>query len=328
MIAVTGANGLLGSFIVRKLIKENASFVAIKRSDSDTSLLDDIGDQIRWRNADILNPLLLDEAFEGCTHVIHAAATVSFNPHKAKLLMEINARGTRNVVDVCILKNIKRLIHISSVAGLGTQKDQTIINEENKWIDNPLNNAYDESKYFSELEIFRGQEEGLSTVILNPSFILAPTDWNRSSARLFKYIWKKNFFYIDGFLNYVDVRDVSSIVYQLLDSNLQGQRFIVSAGNISIKEIFEKIALQFNSQPPSLKIPKNIALVIAKLEALRSWFTGSEPVITRETALKGGSSFLYSNQKIRNILNFDFQPIDKTIVWCCDYYKKKMSSKK
>ena len=328
MIAVTGANGLLGSFIVRKLIEEQASFIAIKRADSDTSLLSDVQEKIRWRDADILNPLLLNEAFEGCTHVIHSAAIVSFNPYKAKLVMEINARGTRNVVDACLLKNIKRLIHISSVAALGRQKDQVSINEENKWINNPLNSIYDESKYFSELEVFRGQEEGLSTLIINPSFILAPTDWNRSSARLFKYIWRKNSFYMDGFLNYVDVRDVSSVIYQLLDSNIQAQRYIVSAGNISYKELFEKIALQFNSKPPTLKIPKGVAIFIAKLETLRSWFTGSEPLITRETALKSGSSFIYNNQKIRNILNFEFQPIDKTLAWCSEYYKKKMSSKK
>ena len=328
MIAVTGANGLLGSFIVRKLIEEQASFIAIKRADSDISLLHDVQEKIYWRDADILNPLLLNEALEGCTCVIHSAAIVSFNPHKAKLVMEINARGTRNVVDACILKNIKRLVHISSVAALGRQKDQVSINEENKWINNPLNSVYDESKYFSELEVFRGQEEGLSTIIINPSFILAPADWNRSSARLFKYISRKNSFYMDGFLNYVDVRDVSSVVYQLLDSNIQAQRYIVSAGNISYKELFEKIAVQFNSKPPTLKIPKEIATFIAKLEVLRSWFTGSEPLITRETALRSGSSFIYDNQKIRNTLNFEFQPIDKTLSWCSEYYKKKMSSKK
>jgi len=328
MIAVTGANGLLGSFIVRKLIEERASFVAIKRAHSDTSLLSDVQEKIRWRDADILDPLLLNEALDGCTHVSHSAAIVSFNPHKAKLVMEINTLGTRNVVDACIVKNIKRLIHISSVAALGRQKDQVSIDEENKWINNPSTNVYDESKYFSELEVFRGQEEGLSTLIINPSFILAPADWNRSSARLFKYVWRKNSFYMDGFLNFVDVRDVSSVIYQLLDSNLQAQRFIVSAGNISYIELFKKIALVFNSKPPTLKIPKEIAFVIAKLENLRSWFTGSEPLITRETALKGGSPFVYKNQKIRNILNFEFQPIDKTIAWCGDHYKKKMSSKK
>ena len=102
MIAVTGANGLLGSFIVRKLIQEQKSFVAIKRAGSDTTLLQDVAEKIQWRTADVLNPAVLTEALEGCTHVIHSAAIVSFNPHRANEVMEINAVGTRNVVNVCL----------------------------------------------------------------------------------------------------------------------------------------------------------------------------------------------------------------------------------
>ena len=137
MIAITGANGLLGSFIVRSSLKNNAPFIAIKREDSDTSLLDDVAEKIRWRNADILNPLLLNEALEGCTHVIHAAAIVSFNPYKAKLRNGNKCAWYPKRCRCLPLKNIKRLIHISSVQPWVRQKDQVTINEENKWINNP-----------------------------------------------------------------------------------------------------------------------------------------------------------------------------------------------
>lgn len=328
MIAITGANGLLGSFIVRELIEKKSPFIAIKREDSDTSLLDDVAEKIQWRNADILNPLLINEALEGCTHVIHAAAIISFNPYRAKQVMEINAIGTRNVVNACLQQNTKRLIHISSVAALGRQKHQTLIKEDNKWVDNPFNSVYANSKYRAELEVFRGQEEGLNTVILNPSVILASADWNRSSAQLFKYIGQQKPFYIDAHLNYVDVRDVASCVYQLLELNHQGERFIVSAGCITYKDFFEKTAQLFNSKPPFLRLTKNILKFAAPIETLRSWFTHSEPLITRETARLAGSHFQYDNKKIRNILNFEFQSIDNTLVWCCNYYNKKMNSKK
>jgi dihydroflavonol-4-reductase len=328
MIAITGANGLLGSFIVRKLIEKQSHFVAIKREGGDTTLLHDVAGKIRWHNADILNPLQLHEALEGCTHVIHAAAFISFSPHRAKQIMEINAVGTRNVVNACLQQNIKRLVHISSVAALGRQKNQTLINEDNKWIENPLNSVYANSKYRAELEVFRGQEEGLNTVILNPSVILAAADWNRSSAQLFKYSSKQKPFYIDAFLNYVDVRDVASCVYHLLEHDCQAQRFIVSAGNISYKNFFEKIAQLLNTKPPGLKLTKDILKVIAQAETVRSWFTRSEPLITREMAQLAESRYLYDNQKIRNILNFEFQTIDNTLEWCCDYYNKKINSKK
>lgn len=87
MIAVTGANGLLGSFIVRKLVEQNESFVALKRSGSDTSLLRDVADKITWRDAEVTDPVSLDEALKDVTHVIHAAAIVSFNPRDRKKLL-------------------------------------------------------------------------------------------------------------------------------------------------------------------------------------------------------------------------------------------------
>src|SRR5262245_48233741 len=106
MIAVTGANGLLGSFIVRKLMEHGEPFVALKRKNSDTSMLQDVATKIAWRDADVLDTISLREAFDQVTHVIHAAATVSFNPRRARQVMEINVEGTRNVVDECLTQGV------------------------------------------------------------------------------------------------------------------------------------------------------------------------------------------------------------------------------
>lgn len=328
MIAVTGANGLLGSFIVRKLLQEQKAFVALKRNDADTSLLFDVSDKIRWRNADIQDPIALAEAFTGCTSVIHTAAIVSFNPNRADEVMEINVEGTRNVVNVCLEKNIEYLVHVSSVAALGRQRGQTLIREENKWVENPMNSVYANSKYRAELEVFRGGEEGLKILIVNPSVILAPADWNRSSAKLFKYVWNQKPFYINAFLNYVDVRDVAACIFQLMERNYSGERIVLNAGNISFKTFFKKIADHFHVQPPSLKLSKNILNIVSMLEGWRTWLFGSEPLITRETAQLAETEFVYDNEKVKNILNFEFQTIDNTLEWCCTFYSKKFGPKK
>ena len=149
MIAVTGANGLLGSFIIRQLIADEKSFVALKRKNSDTSLLADVADKVQWRDADVLDVFSLEDAMEGVTQVIHTAAIVSFNSRRAQEVMDINVIGTRNVVNVCLDAGIKRLVHISSVAALGRQKGQTFIDENHKWVDSPLNSDYAKSKYLA-----------------------------------------------------------------------------------------------------------------------------------------------------------------------------------
>lgn len=324
MIAVTGANGLLGSFIVRDLLSRNQPVVALRRKGSDTSLLDDVSSQITWRDADVLDPVQLSEALDGVTMVIHTAAVVSFNPRRARFVLDTNVQGTRNVVIESQSKGVQRFVHISSVAALGRQKGQRVIDETNQWVDSPLNTVYAQSKYLAELDVFRASEEGMSVAILNPSVILGPGDWERSSAQLFRYVWKERSFYTDAFLNYVDVRDVSRIACDLLErTDISGERFIVNAGKIHFKDFFSKIAVCLGKKAPSKNLSPGLLDMLARLEALRTRFTKEEPLITRETARLAGTEFFYENAKIRKALSVDFQPIDETIRWCCEYYLRK-----
>ena len=328
MIGVTGANGLLGSFIIRKLLDEGEKFVAFKRQSSDTSLLEDVKEKIEWRNLDLLDPIAMDDSLQGITSVIHAAALVSFNPRHASLISRINTEGTRNILNACLASNIGRFVYISSVAALGRMKGQTLIDENNKWVENGMQTSYAASKYFAELEVFRAQEEGMHTVILNPSVILAPADWSKSSARLFKYVWDERFFYIDGTLNYVDVRDVASAALSLLKSGMENERFIVSAGALSFKEFFGAIAARFDRKPPMIKLNKNLLKIVAGMEAISARVRQTEPMITFETVRLADTYFQYENKKIKKSLDFEFHPLDLTLDWCCRHYRQKFALKK
>lgn len=327
MIAVTGANGLLGSFIVRDLVGRNKKVIAIKRSSSDIHLLKDIAHLVEWRNADVTDPLAIQDAIQGATQVIHAAALVSFNPAHQKQLLHINVAGTRNLVNACIDEKINRFVHISSVAALGRQKDQTMIDESNKWTESQSNSVYGESKYRAELEVFRAQEEGLNTVIINPSVILAAADWNKSSAKLFKYVWDQRPYYIGGSLNYVDVRDVAEISAKLLELPVQSERYIVNAATVSFIDFFSMIAERFDKKPPSVKVGKPFLKILASIESIRAKLTQKDPLITKETARLANAHFTYSNQKIRNTLNFSFKSIETTLAWCCDHYLNVLGKK-
>lgn len=327
MIAVTGANGLLGSFIVRKLLEKNEPFVAIMRKGSDASLLDDISGQITARYADLLTPVQLEDALDGVTKVIHAAAIVSFNPRRANEIMNINVNGTRNLVNECLAKGVERFIHISSVAALGRQKNQRFIAEDNQWVDSPMNSVYARSKYLAELEVFRANEEGLDAVVVNPSVILAPANWDKSSAQLFKYVYDQRSFYTDAYLNYVDVRDVVDITYRLLANGIAGERFILNAGKIHFRDFFQQVAKRMNRKAPTVKLNNGLLRLVARLEEIRTSVLGTEPILTRETARLAGTEFLYSNEKIRNALPVEFQPIEASLDWCCAYYTKKYSHK-
>lgn len=328
MIGVTGANGLLGSFIIRKLIAENASFIAFRRKSSDVSLLSDVADRIQWREIDLLDPVAMDDALQGITAVIHAAAIVSFNPRQESAITRVNTEGTRNVVNACLANDIRALIHISSVGALGRTKGQKIIDEENKWIENASHTPYATSKYLAELEVFRGQEEGLRTVTLNPSVILAPADWEKSSARLFKYVWDEPLFYVDGSLNYVDVRDVATAAWLALNSGTENERFIVSAGVVSFKDFFDAVARRFTRRPPMIKLNRNLLKIATGFEAVSAKIRRSEPRITRDTARLAGTFFQYQNTKIKKELGLEFHSLESTLDWCSQYYTQKFALKK
>ena len=320
MIAVTGATGLLGTSIVRRLAEANHPVVAIKRSNSDTSLLADVKGNIIFRDADVEDVVSLREALQDVSTVIHAAAVVSFNPRDKKKIFNTNVVGTQNVVDVCLDQNIEKLIHISSVAAIGRIKGAYEIDENQKWIESPYHSAYAQSKYLAELEVTRGHEEGLTTTILNPSVILGPGDWNKSSSKLFKYIWKERPFYIDGHLNYVSLRDVVNVVEQLLSTSHNGQRFIVNAGTISYNELFGFIAKNFNKNKPSLKIKGRLVSIVAWLSTAVSNLTGTDPLITKELARATAQSVFFDNKKVKSMLNFEFEPLEETLEWCCKHY--------
>lgn len=328
MIGVTGANGLLGSFIIRRLIAENASFIAFRRKESDISLLNDVGDSIQWREIDLLDPVTMDDALLGITSVIHAAAMVSFNPQQASAIARSNTEGTRNLVNACLANEIPRFIHISSVGALGRMKGQAVIDETNKWIEDDSHNPYATSKYLAELEVFRGQEEGLRTVVLNPSVILAPADWEKSSAKLFKYVWDEPLFYIDGSLNYVDVRDVATAVWLALNSGTENERFIVSAGAVSFKDFFDAVARRFARRPPMIKLNRNLLKLAAGFEAISAKIRRSEPRITPDTARLAGTFFEYQNSKVIQQLGLEFHPYEETLDWCCEFYMQKFGLKK
>lgn len=320
MIVITGATGLLGSIIAQKLKDFNYPLRGLRRANS---TLPKHLEAIEWYEADLTDIASLEKSFEGADLVIHAGALVSFDPRDKHKLYQINVEGTSNVVNSCLNVGVPRLIHISSVAALGRQKGVTTVDENSKWVDSNLNSDYAESKYFAELEVFRGREEGLQIDIINPSIILSRSDWSKSSSQLFRYVWKQTPFYTDGVVNYVDARDVAETVFKIIGRTATGERFIASAGSIPVKELLQKIATHLNKKAPSIRVPEPLISVAAVLEYLRSRLTGSEPIVSVQSARSANEKFIYNNYRTKTELGITFTDLEETLKWCCSYYIEK-----
>ncbi|MCW5909841.1 MAG: NAD-dependent epimerase/dehydratase family protein [Cyclobacteriaceae bacterium] len=327
MIAITGANGLLGSFVLRKLVAEQVPVVALCRKNSNRKLVSDLAG-VTWREADVTDPVSLDDALQGVTTVIHTAAVVSFNPRLRNQLMQVNTIGTKNIVDTCLALHIPNLIHISSVAAFGRKSGTTQIDENTRWVDSDLNTDYADSKRLAELEVWRGAEEGLTVNIINPSVILAPADWNNSSARLFQYVWQQKKFYTDTHINYVDVRDVADVIWKVIDSKTCNKQFIVNGGSVPLKELLDLVARHFNRKAPSVRVSPGWVKWIAWADEIRSRVTNSEPMITRQSARITRENFFFVNEKVKREFGVSFRTAEETIAWCCQQYLHAYSTNK
>lgn len=304
VVAVTGASGLLGSAVVRNLSEKKIQTRSILHSE-----------------CDILDMAGLIKALDGADAVVHAAGLVSFNPRRKDQIYNVNVQGTRNVVNACLVHGTRKLVHISSVAAFGRQKTGTIIDEDCRWMSGAATSDYSHSKYLSELEVYRGQEEGLNVSIINPSVVLAAGDGRRSSSHLFGYVWRQRPFFTDFTLNYVDVRDVAGMVAKLLHEDHNGERFIASAGTVSAKKIFLLIADRLQRRAPGINIPAGLVGAAARLEEFRAAVTGGEPMFSRQSVRLLREAAVFENAKAKKILGMEFQPLEKTLDWCCEVFR-------
>jgi dihydroflavonol-4-reductase len=314
-VFVTGGSGLIGSYLIPALVAQGHRVRALYRGQV-PAIAD--ADQVEWVEGDILDVALLRKALQGVGYAFHSAGLVSYAPQDADLLQQVNVEGTANIVDACLEADEPvRLCHVSSIAAVGRSKGVAVLNENSKWDTGEKQSAYAESKHFGELEVWRGIAEGLQAVIVNPSVVLGPADWNRSSTRLFKYVYQERAFYTGGSANFVDVRDVVEAMLRLTFSEISGERFILNAGQLTYKEFFEEAAQGFGKKAPSFKVSPALAEVVWRLEHARAWLTGGRPLITKDTARVSAKSHLFDNQKVRKTVGMAFKPLAETIAWSC-----------
>ncbi|UYQ92744.1 NAD-dependent epimerase/dehydratase family protein [Chitinophaga horti] len=313
MILVTGASGFLGSHLVRQLVQAGKPVKALYRKAIPVQL-QDVQDRVQWVKGDVLDMPALEEVMEGVTEVYHCAAVVSFNPIYKKEMLKINIEGTANVVNLCIDFNVRKLVHVSSVASLGRAKEMQQISEENVWEESKNNSAYAQSKHYSEIEVWRGIAEGLEAVIVNPSIILGSGYWGDGSGALLKNAWKEFPFYTEGINGFVDVEDVVKAMIMLMDSDVKSQRFVLSADNWSYRDLFTTMAQALNKKPPHIAAKPWMAALVWRIEKVKSFFTGKPALITKETARTAQLKVFYNSDKIVRMLpGFQFKPLEQTI---------------
>lgn len=323
MVLVTGATGLVGAHLVLHLIENGESVRAIYRNlesiqkTKDLFLLykkEALFEKIDWIQADITDVPSLEIAFEKVEYVYHCAALISFDPKDEDLLRKTNIEGTANIVNFCIAKAVKKLCFVSTIAALGDLKEnEKIITEEAEWNPEKPHSDYAISKYGAEMEIWRGQQEGLETVIINPGVIIGPGFWEQGSGLLFKKVANGLSFYTKGITGFIAVPDVVQIAVKLMKNEHSNDRFTLIAENINFRDLLNSIADSLNVKSPSLHASPLLVNITYRIDWFISNVFGLKRKLDRATAKASYAKNWYSNEKIKNTLATEFSDIHQYI---------------
>jgi dihydroflavonol-4-reductase len=322
MILVTGGTGLVGSHLLYKLATNGDKIIALIRDKNRIEIIikvfsyysnnQNLIKNIEFIEGDVLDKSLIDSIMHKVDLVYHCAAVVSFLPKDAALMHQINVGGTTNIVTAARKHNIKKLCFVSSTAAIGKDKDGGFNTEDTNWYKEGASN-YSVTKYLSEQEVWKAVKQGLNCVIVNPSIILGPGDWGKSSTSLFNETYKGLGFYTTGANAFVDVRDVAASMIELMHSKITNERFLVISENITFEQLFKLIAKALNKKSPKVRAKPFLTGIAWRFEKLKFKLTGKVPRITKESAKSGQSTQLFSNEKIKKTIGYNFITVEQSI---------------
>jgi dihydroflavonol-4-reductase len=312
---ITGATGFVGSAVLRQLIKTGHTVRALIRANSDRRNLD--GLSIEICTGDLTDRASLDCALAGCSVLFHVAADYRLWVINPREIYETNVTGTRNIMLAAAHVGITRIVYTSSVATLGLNPDGSPADENTPVSVADMIGHYKRSKFLAEAEVKRlAEEEGLPVIIVNPSTPVGPRDIkptptgriivDAASGRMPAYV--------DTGLNLVHVDDVAAGHLLALERGKIGERYVLGAVNMTLKEILTALAAITGRRPPKIRLPHNLVLPIAYIsEAWARTVGGKEPRITLVGVRLAKKRMFFSTEKARRALGFNPRPIDEAL---------------
>jgi len=305
---------MVGSYLLDLLLQEGYTNIrAIYRPGSQPYLSKWGENVVEWVACDLLDPFLLSDCTQGVTQIYHCAGVISFRKEDRQEMQAVNVEGTANLVNAALANGVQKIVYVSSVAALGRTRPGQERSEKDYWERSPYNTFYGFSKFQGEQEVWRGHAEGLQVKVVNPSIILGAHDWYSGPGRFFPLIDGGFRFYPAGGTGLVDVRDVVCFMQQLMESDINGERYILNAATLSYQDFFRKVAQALQVRAPHLKIGHFIQQIAWRMSWIGGKLSGQPSLITRETAAQASYTYHYLADKSKATFAFQYRDIDQSI---------------
>lgn len=321
-IFVTGADGLLGSNLVRELLSRGHAVRAFVQPGRQQKTLE--GLSIERFEGNLLNEQEVTAGAAGCDAIIHCAASTAVWPVRSEIINKVNIDGTKNIIQAVYKNNIQRLVYVGTANSFGFGTKETPGIEGNPYKSATYGLDYMDSKYKAMLVVLEEvQKNSLPAIVVNPTFMFGPYDSTPSSGAMIAALYKgKVPGYTTGGRNYLCAKDAAVAIANALTQGRIGECYILGNQNLSYKEIFTTIASTIGVKAPSLAIPSVFAKLYGRIGSLMGNLTGKAPAISYPLARISGDEHYYNPGKARKELGLPQTPVETGIKESFEWLKE------
>ena len=320
-VFVTGAAGFIGSHVVRRLAEEGCEVVAlVLGNDPGRSLLgwpQELSQRVTRVDGDLTDPHRLAEQMQGASLVIHLAAIYAIWLERPALMWEVNVEGTRHVMRAAKAAGVRRVVHTSSIAAIGSRPGMELADEEVGFNDWAIADDYVLSKYVSELEALAFNGDELEVVSVNPAFPFGANDTGPTPTgkMVADSLAGRMPFVVEGGFNAVDVRDVAEGHLLGAMFGKPGRRYILGGHNVEYREFSAKVAAMAGTKPPRVVVPTPVIRGAGQvLGFVADHLTRKKPMMTgRSVAYLSGRWLWFSIERARTELGYAPRPLEEAI---------------
>jgi len=305
---VTGAAGFLGSHVARQLVARGENVRVLMRPSSNNRAISDLS--LEYVTGDLRDAASLERAMKDVKRVFHVAADYRLWARKPQEIYDSNVGGTKNVLAAAKNAGVEQLVYTSTVATIAVDRPN-LPNEATDARLEEMIGHYKRSKWMAEQEVLQAAKEGLPAIVAMPTTPLGPWDWKPTPTGkiILDFLNGKMPGYVETGLNFVGAEECAAGHLLVAQKGKAGERYLLGAENLTLKELLEMIAEITGLSAPGMKIPHTVALGVAYVDTAFSRLLGKEPQIPVEGVKIAQHKMFVDCSRARQELGFAPGPV-------------------
>jgi dihydroflavonol-4-reductase len=323
---VTGASGFVGSHVARQLVAAGDSVRLLVRRSSRLEYLDDLAAE--RAEGDLREEASIRRAMKGVRRVFHVAADYRLWARNPEEIYDSNVGGTRRLLEAAAAEGVSRIVYTSTVATIAVSqpgRPHDALPDESTPADvEQMIGHYKRSKFLAEAEARKAAAAGLPVVIVNPTTPVGPGDWKPTPTGkiIVDFLNGKMPAYVDTGLNVVAVEDVAAGHLLAAERGRVGERYLLGARNMTLKQILEALAAITGRSAPRVRLPHAVALAAGYADTWFSRLVGRDPSIPVEGVKMSKHRMFVATGKAERELGYKPGPVEDALARAVNWYQE------